>query len=117
MVPKRESKVVPGLDGANPEYDRSLFEKLRALRKELADERDVPPYIIFSDASIQQMAYYFPQSGESFASINGVGAQKLAQFSDQFLAVICNHSHENGLVERNIPQRRSSRNRAVPSQG
>ena len=103
MVPKRESKVVPGLDGANPEYDRSLFEKLRALRKELADERDVPPYIIFSDASIQQMAYYFPQSGESFASINGVGAQKLAQFSDQFLAVICNHSHENGLVERNIP--------------
>ena len=117
MVPKRESKVVPGLDGANPEYDRSLFEKLRALRKELADERDVPPYIIFSDASIQQMAYYFPQSGESFASINGVGAQKLAQFSDQFLAVICNHSHENGLVERNIPQRRSSRNRAVPPQG
>ena len=105
MVPKRESKVVPGLDGANPEYDRSLFEKLRALRKELADERDVPPYIIFSDASIQQMAYYFPQSGESFASINGVGAQKLAQFSDQFLAVICNHSHENGLVERNYSSR------------
>ena len=44
------------------EYDRELFEKLRLLRKELADERRVPPYVIFGDASLQQMAGYLPQN-------------------------------------------------------
>jgi len=75
----------------------------------MADERDVPTSIIFGDGSLQQMAYYFPQSRGSFARINGVGAGKLERFSEEFLEVICQHARENGLTERNIPQRRMRR--------
>ena len=106
---KPSSEVVSARDHMDIEYDQGLFEKLRALRKRLADERGVPPYMIFSDASLQQMAYYFPQSRGSFACINGVGAQKLDQYSEEFLAVISQHASENGLTERNITQRQMGR--------
>ena len=109
MRPKRSPEVVSARDETDTEYDRRLFEKLRTLRKRIADERDVPAFIIFGDVSLREMAYSFPQSRESFARINGVGAEKLEQFSDEFLAVICQHARENGLTERSIPQRRMKR--------
>ena len=68
--------------------DESLFERLRELRKRLADERGVPPYIIFSDVSLLQMARSYPQSTAEFSRISGVGAQKLQEFSAAFLAEI-----------------------------
>ena len=117
MRPKRSPEVVPASHDSASEYDRGLFEKLRALRKRLADDSAVPPYIIFSDASLQQMAYYCPRNRESFALINGVGAEKLERFSEEFLAVICQHTRENGLTERNIPQRRIRRDRATQRSG
>ena len=85
------------------EYDQALFEKLRALRKRLADERGVPPYVIFGDKTLQHMAVYFPHSRDSFSRISGVGAAKLEQFSEEFLTVIRGYALKNGLTERNIP--------------
>ncbi|MEI8289207.1 MAG: DNA helicase RecQ [Verrucomicrobiota bacterium] len=71
--------------------DEALFEKLRALRKQLADERGLPSYIIFSDVALRQMARYYPASGREFARISGVGDKKLREFGAVFLGEIGAH--------------------------
>jgi len=68
--------------------DRDLFESLRGLRTELAREREVPPYVIFSDASLQDMARRRPTSPEEFLEVHGVGDKKLADLGPAFLACI-----------------------------
>ena len=84
-------------------YDPGLLEKLRVLRKQIADERGVPAYVIFGDAPLRQMASYFPLGRESFARISGVGRVKLEEFSQPFLKIITEYANTNGLVERPIP--------------
>ncbi len=71
--------------------DEELFERLRHLRKRLADERNVPAYIVFSDVALRQMARYYPAGDEQFARISGVGEKKLAEFGSVFLAEIAAH--------------------------
>ena len=71
--------------------DEGLFERLRALRKRLADERGVPPYIVFSDVALRQMARRYPESEVEFRSISGVGEKKLREFGEVFLAEIAAH--------------------------
>ena len=115
--PKRGPEVVSARNDTALEYDQALFEKLRALRKRLADERGVPPYVIFGDKTLQHMAVYFPHSRDSFSRISGVGAAKLEQFSEEFLTVIRGYALENGLTERNIPPRRGERSRALQRAG
>jgi ATP-dependent DNA helicase RecQ len=73
------------------ECDEELFERLRGLRRKIADERDVPAYIIFSDATLREMARACPQTKSEFAQIAGVGQQKLKEFADPFLAEISDH--------------------------
>ena len=73
------------------ECDEELFERLRGLRRKIADERDVPAYIIFSDATLREMARACPQSKSEFAQIAGVGQQKLKEFAEPFLAEIGEH--------------------------
>lgn len=75
--------------------DEVLFEKLRALRKQLADERSVPSYIIFSDVSLRQMARLYPTSDKEFARISGVGEKKLHEFGAAFLGAIATHLQTN----------------------
>jgi ATP-dependent DNA helicase RecQ len=75
--------------------DEVLFERLRALRKRLADERSVPPYIIFSDVSLRQMARQYPASTRDFARISGVGEKKRQEFGVAFLAEIADHLRTN----------------------
>lgn len=65
-----------------------LFEALRALRKRLADQRGVPPFVIFSDLSLREMVRYQPEDEESFLEITGVGEQKLKMFGSAFMQVI-----------------------------
>ena len=66
----------------------ALFEALRALRKRLADEAGMPPYIIFNDASLWDMAARQPTTLPEFSTIVGVGQAKLARYGDQFVEVI-----------------------------
>lgn len=75
--------------------DEALFERLRALRKRLADERGVPPYIVFSDVSLRQMARLYPQGEGEFTRISGVGEKKLREFGAAFLGEIASHVAAN----------------------
>jgi len=68
--------------------DRSLFASLRELRRRLAAERRIPPYLVFSDATLRDIARHRPHGREAFAAIRGVGARKLAEFADPFLAAV-----------------------------
>src|SRR5262249_55598307 len=70
------------------ECDELLFEQLRALRRKLADERDVPAYVIFSDVSLREMARNYPTTASEFRRIAGVGEQKLKDFAQPFLSEI-----------------------------
>jgi ATP-dependent DNA helicase RecQ len=67
------------------ECDEALFERLRELRKRLADDRQVPSYIIFSDVSLRQMARLYPGCDAEFVRISGVGEKKRAEFGKIFL--------------------------------
>ncbi len=75
--------------------DEVLFERLRKLRKQLADEQAVPSYIIFSDVSLRQMARQYPTNEREFARISGVGERKLQEFGAVFLAEIAAHLQTN----------------------
>ncbi len=68
--------------------DETLFERLREVRKKLADERDVPAYIVFSDVALRQMARNYPTSESEFTRISGVGEKKLREFGASFLGEI-----------------------------
>ena len=82
------------------ECDEVLFERLRSLRRRLADERDVPAYIIFSDVSLREMAHTQPLRLAEFANIPGVGQQKLKSFGEIFLSEIADHVR---LSEASLP--------------
>ncbi len=75
--------------------DEALFERLRLLRKTLADERDVPAYIIFSDVALRQMARSYPQSEREFARISGVGEKKLREYGAIFLGEMAAYLQTN----------------------
>jgi ATP-dependent DNA helicase RecQ len=71
--------------------DERLFDRLRQLRKQLADERGVPPYIVFSDVSLRQMARFYPQNEAGFSRINGVGEKKRREYGTAFMGEITAH--------------------------
>jgi ATP-dependent DNA helicase RecQ len=75
--------------------DEVLFDRLRQLRKRLADERDVPAYIIFSDVALRQMARDYPANERDFIRISGVGEKKLREFGAVFLGEIATHLQTN----------------------
>jgi ATP-dependent DNA helicase RecQ len=76
---------------AVPAADRALFEKLRAKRLELAKAENVPPYVIFHDKTLAEMAARYPRSIAELAGILGVGEAKLARYGQTFLEVINGH--------------------------
>ncbi len=82
------------------DYDAGLFEKLRALRKRLANARDVPAFVIFGDVSLRSMAAALPQSLGNLSRMPGVGVAKLEQYGPSFLEVICRYAESRGLPDR-----------------
>ena len=66
----------------------ALFEKLRALRKRLADEHQLPPYVVFHDSTLREMAQRRPRTLHEFSLVPGVGQAKLARYGEQFLAAL-----------------------------
>ncbi|MBG6249188.1 MULTISPECIES: ATP-dependent DNA helicase RecQ [Symbiopectobacterium] len=82
LKPKANQKSYTGL------YDRKLFAKLR---KVIADEGDIPPYVVFSDATLLEMADRLPSPASELLTINGVGQRKLERFGTQFMSLIREH--------------------------
>jgi ATP-dependent DNA helicase RecQ len=78
-------------DSAGDVYDRRLFEALRVLRRSLAQERGVPPYLIFSDVSLRDMARRRPRTSTEFLAVKGVGEWKSEEYGARFLAAIRDH--------------------------
>ncbi|EOC1348545.1 ATP-dependent DNA helicase RecQ [Cronobacter turicensis] len=72
-------------------YDRKLFAKLRKLRKAIADEENIPPYVVFNDATLIEMAEQMPLSPGEMLGINGVGTRKLERFGRPFMTLIREH--------------------------
>lgn len=84
-----------------------LFEKLRALRTELAQQEGVPAYVVFSDASLQDMVQKRPESFAAFSEILGVGEVKLKKYADKFVQVIQDYLQEN--PEETSPEKSSTK--------
>lgn len=80
-------------DDATISYDDTVFQHLRAIRKELAVQDDVPAFVIFADTTLQEMAAHMPKTLEDMASIKGVGSQKLKRFGPIFLHAL--HKFQN----------------------
>ncbi len=97
MQPKSGKGLDQSID-AMP-VDPILFDRLRILRKSLADQRGVPPYVIFGDKTLREMAAYFPQSETSLLQTFGVGRQKWEQFGLEFLGVVRDYARETGVNE------------------
>lgn len=70
------------------DYDSELFEQLRKLRKKLADEQQVPPYVLFSDVTLKEMSRYIPTTNDDMLQIKGIGEKKLLQYGEPFLKVL-----------------------------
>ncbi|EGU36830.1 ATP-dependent DNA helicase RecQ [Vibrio ichthyoenteri ATCC 700023] len=77
-------------------YDKKLFAKLRKLRKSIADEDGLPPYVVFSDATLIDMAEILPTSYGEMLAVNGVGHRKLEKYADPFLDLIQEHITQHG---------------------
>jgi len=82
------------------DYDNELFVLLKFRRKDIADRANVPPYVIFPDKTLVEMATYFPQSKALLSEIHGVGDQKLKRYGKKFLKVIVKYCQNNNITER-----------------
>lgn len=87
-VPRLEFKPDKKAKQAPANYDRTLFVRLKHLRKVLAEENEVPPYVVFSDATLVDMASKLPTTQDSLLSVSGVGQTKLARYGEAFMQLI-----------------------------
>lgn len=90
--PAGKSKRTRHSANVSPE-DNELWEALRKLRKELADEQGVPPYVIFHDATLMEIMRFKPQTEQELLAINGVGASKLERYGAAFLELMENFAN------------------------
>jgi ATP-dependent DNA helicase RecQ len=79
-------------------YDEKLFELLKAERKKVAKSKGLPPYVIFQDPSLEEMATVYPTTKEELAQINGVGMGKVTKFGAPFLKLIETYVEENDII-------------------
>ncbi|MDD5204888.1 MAG: RQC domain-containing protein, partial [Desulfobacterales bacterium] len=95
VLRRREPPSAPAFDPVAPETGSVLFERLRALRRSLASKRGVPPYVIFSDRSLHEMAEKAPGTKVAFLRIHGVGERKWELYGELFLTEIKEYSEHS----------------------
>ena len=83
--------------GSAHAYDEALLGMLKALRKKVAKEKNLPPYVIFQDPSMEEMATTYPTTQQEMAQINGVGMGKVQKFGRQFIDLITRYVEENEI--------------------
>jgi len=100
----KPEKIKPGRKSSNKpvgkgEGNAALWEALRAKRREIADAQDVPPYVIFHDATLMTMLEARPANLKQMSLISGVGVRKLELYGDQFLAVINDYAEDHKISD------------------
>jgi ATP-dependent DNA helicase RecQ len=83
-----KTAISKGPPGGPADYDRALFERLRAVRAELAAQAGVPPFVIFPDKTLVEMACYQPRTEDALLNIYGVGITKSRRYGPAFLTEI-----------------------------
>jgi len=109
VEPKRIERAAPAEAAPLDRDESALFESLRALRRTVAEELNVPPYVVFSDATLEEMARVRPGSPDTFICIKGVGQTKLRQFGERFVDHIRAHCLGRGLALDAAPGSRPRR--------
>jgi len=84
----KESIAVTSYNPSNLDFNEMLFDRLRMLRKKIAVEENVPPYIVFSDASLKYMSKRTPRNTEEFELVSGVGTYKASKYGSEFIELI-----------------------------
>ena len=79
-------------------FDENLFNQLKALRKKVAKSKNLPPYVIFQDPSLEEMATTYPTTNDELAAVNGVGLGKVQKFGKPFLDLINEYVEENDII-------------------
>jgi ATP-dependent DNA helicase RecQ len=93
-------------------YDSKLFEILKTLRKKIAREKNLPPYVIFQDPSLEEMATTYPTTKDDLAQVNGVGLGKVNKFGREFMEAIQKYVDENDIETANEVVVKSSVNKS-----
>jgi len=95
---KEESKEEEEIITNKNSFDEQLFDILKALRKKVAKEKNVPPYVVFQDPSLQEMATVYPVDTEELSNIIGVGKGKAIKFGKPFIDQILKYVNEHDIV-------------------
>lgn len=98
FLDKTEADVTR-LETEQDHCDLALFKLLREKRRELAEQANLPSYVIFLDRTLSEMATYFPQSREALSSLHGVGEAKIKKYGDDFLAIITDYCRDHHIPE------------------
>lgn len=116
-LPKPKAEEISARKKTSQELTPSepVFEALRKLRKHIADEAHVPPFVIFSDVALIEMAHFLPQTDDDFLEITGVGRQKLASFGTSFQDLIRQLTQEYDLAPRTRQQESRQEKSSRPS--
>lgn len=88
----RAAKAAAGTGQRLPSVTDELFEQLRRLRKQIADQQGVPPYVIFTDATLQEMAIERPRTRTAMLAVSGVGMKKFENYGEPFIELITQHA-------------------------
>ncbi len=83
--------------------ENALWERLRALRRKLAEQQNVPPYVVFSDATLREMLLYRPRDAAELSRMSGVGAVKLERYGTDFIDALAEHEAEHGRPQHIPP--------------
>ncbi len=97
QIAEKDDETDAAPNGSGGAYDEVLLGQLKALRKRVAKEKNLPPYVIFQDPSLEEMATTYPTSREEMAQINGVGMGKVQKFGRQFIDLITKYVEENEI--------------------
>lgn len=117
IQPAEEASRPQKIAAPELEYNHALFALLRQKRKDLADAQNIPPYVIFSDKTLVEMAAYYPQTPQAFHQLFGVGQAKAAQYAAPFLEILVSYCQKHGLKEIPRPQAAPARERKPAAAG
>ncbi len=109
---QNESNEHPRAPAGGKSYDPVLFDLLKAERKRIARDKDLPPYVIVQDPSLEEMATTFPTTSEALGNVNGIGMGKVQKFGNAFLKLIQKYVEDNDIDIEDVVVIKSAGNKS-----